>query len=193
MQMKDKLNEQLSALVDDELTDAEQGLLIRQVARDRELHRRLSRYQMISDAMQRHLPEHVDPAFSRRVHDALRDEPASHGSGIAAGRLASLFRPVAGLAVAASVAFLAVTALQTSREETAAPAATVATAPADSRYIRAQDSALAAAPETGAQTRNSQLNIYLVNHNEFAASRGMQGILPYVRIVGHDMKRDVKE
>lgn len=190
--MKDKLHEQLSALVDDELTGAEQDLLTRQIGRDRELCQRLSRYQLISDALQRHLPERVDPAFSRRVHDALRSEPT--GTGMAAGgRLTRLFRPVAGLAVAASVAFLAVTALQTSREETAAPAATVATAPADSRYIRAQDSALAAAPETGAQTRNSQLNIYLVNHNEFAASRGMQGILPYVRIVGHDMKRDVKE
>jgi sigma-E factor negative regulatory protein RseA len=193
MQMKDRLHEQLSALVDNELTDAEQDLLIRQIGRNRELHQRLSRYQLISDAMQNHLPERVDPVFSRRVHDALRNEPVGHGAGIAAGRLAGLFRPVAGLAVAASVAVVAVTALQTSREEATAPAAAVATAPADSGFIRAEDSALAVAPETGPRTRDNQLDIYLVNHNEYAASRGMQGMLPYVRIVGHDMKRDVKD
>jgi len=191
--MKENLHEQLSALVDDELTDAEQNLLTRQIGRDRELHQRLLRYQLISDAMQRHLPERVDPAFSRRVHDALRSEPAGHAAGIATGRLGSLFRPVAGLAVAASVAVVAVTALQTSREETAVPAAAVATLPADSSFIRSQDSALAVAPGPGPRTHNSQLDIYLVNHNEYAASRGMQGMLPYVRIVGHDMKRDVKE
>lgn len=191
--MKDKLHEQLSALVDDELTDAEQDLLTRQIGRDRELHQRLSRYQLISDAMQSHLPERVDPAFSRRVHEALRDEPAGHGSGIPAGRLASLFRPVAGLAVAASVAVVAVTALQTSREDTTDPATAVATVPADSGFIRAEDSALAVAPESGPRTRKGQLDLYLVNHNEYAASRGMQGMLPYVRIVGHDMKRGVKE
>ena len=189
--MNDKLHEQLSALVDDELTGAEQDLLIRQIGRERALYQRLSRYQLISDAMQSHLPEGVDPAFSRRVHDALRDEPAGHG--MAAGRLASLFRPVAGLAVAASVAVMAVTALQTSREEMAAPATAVATVPADSGFIRSQDSALAVAPESGPRTRNDKLDLYLVNHNEYAASRGMQGMLPYVRIVGHDMKRDVKE
>ena len=189
--MKDKLHEQLSALVDDELTGAEQDLLTRQIGRDRELRQRLSRYQLISDALQRHLPERVDPAFSRRVHDALRSEPT--GTGMAAGgRLTRLFRPVAGLAVAASVAVMAVTALQTSRVEMPAPEA-VATVPADSGFIRSQDSALAVAPETGSRTRNSQLDIYLVNHNEYAASRAMQGMLPYVRIVGHDMKRDVKE
>ena len=32
--MKDTLNEQLSALVDDELGEAEQSLLLRQLARD---------------------------------------------------------------------------------------------------------------------------------------------------------------
>ena len=87
---------------------------------------------------------------------------------------------------------MAVTALQTSRVETPAPEA-VATVPADSGFIRSQDSALAVASESRARTRKGQLDVYLVNHNEYAASRAMQGMLPYVRIVGHDMKRDVKE
>ena len=51
----------------------------------------------------------------------------------------------------------------------------------------------AVAPESGPRTRKGRLDVYLVNHNEYAVSRGMQGMLPYVRIVGHDMKRGVKE
>ena len=189
--MKDTLHEQLSALIDDELDRSEQAMLTRQTGRDRELQRRLARYQLISDAMQNHLPERVDPGFGRRVQAALQNEPASHGTGLAAGPLASLLRPVAGLAVAASVAVVAVTALQDSTDETLAPPAAVATAPADGDYIRAQDGPLAAAP--GPRIDNSKLDIYLVNHNEYAASHGMQGMLPYMRIVGHEMKRDVKD
>ena len=191
--MKDKLNEQLSALVDDELNGTEQELLIRQIGRDPELLQRLSRYQLISDAMQNHLPGRVDPAFSRRLHGALRQEPAGRGDGQAAGLTGRWLRPVAGVAVAASVAVVAVTALQTSREETAVQPAAVAGAPAEREYIRAQDSAVAAAPDSGPGIDSRQLDVYLVNHNEYAASRGMRGMLPYVRIVGHEMKRDIRE
>mgnify|MGYP001544810714 FL=1 len=190
--MKDRLHEQLSALIDDELGESEQTLLTRQIGRDTELRQRLLRYQLISDAMQNHLPGQVDPAFSRRVHAALQDEPSRHGAGIRTG-LAGLLRPVAGLAVAASVAVVAVTALQNSQDETSVPAPAVATAPADSTYIRSQDGVLAVAPEPGPRVDNSLLDPYLVNHNEYAASRGMQGMLPYVRIVGHELKRDVRD
>jgi negative regulator of sigma E activity len=69
--MKDRLHEQLSALIDDELGESEQALLTRQIGRDTELRQRLLRYQLISDAMQNHLPGQVDPAFSQRVHAAL--------------------------------------------------------------------------------------------------------------------------
>jgi sigma-E factor negative regulatory protein RseA len=190
--MKDRLHEQLSALIDDELGESEQALLTRQIGRDTELRQRLLRYQLISDAMQNHLPGQVDPAFSRRVQAALQNEPSGHGSGIPAG-LAGLLRPVAGLAVAASVAVVAVTALQNSQDQATSPAPAVATAPVDSVYMRAQDGVLAVAPEPGPRADKSMLDIYLVNHNEYAASRGMQGMLPYVRIVGHELKRDVRD
>ena len=84
-------------------------------------------------------------------------------------------------------------ALQYSQDETSAPAPVVATAPADSAYIRSQDGVLAIAPEPGPRVDNSLLDPYLVNHNEYAASRGMQGMLPYVRIVGHELKRDARD
>lgn len=188
--MKDKLHEQISALVDDELGTQEQAFLTWRIGQDDDLQQRLSRYQLISDAMQDHLPEQVDPGFTRRVHVALRDEPASQTAGVGSGRMARLWRPVAGLAVAASVAVVAVTALQTAREEAPAAVATVATV-ADSGFIRTQENGQSVAAKP--RIESSQLDVYLVNHNEFATSHGMQGMLPYVRIVGHDMNRDSKE
>lgn len=186
--MKDKLFEQLSTLVDDELTGPEQALLTRRIGRDADLQQRLSRYQLVSDALQNHLPPEVDPGFYRRVQAALHDEPAVRPGGLAGSRLGVLVKPVAGLAIAASVAVVAVLSIQSARQDEPSLQA-VATVPADKDYVRVQT-----ASTPGAQPRmGKKLDIYMVNHNEYAVSRGMQGMLPYVRIIGNDVSRDGKE
>ncbi|MGD2136995.1 MAG: sigma-E factor negative regulatory protein [Gammaproteobacteria bacterium] len=175
--MNEILNEQISALVDDELVAAEQTLLIRRLADDAALRQRLSRYQLISDALRDDLPRHIDPGFQARVHGALQQEPAVHA---ARSGLAGLFKPVAGLAVAASIAVVAVLSLQSLRQESDEGAPLVATAPASGDYIRNTGESAPLQAQTPAQN----LDIYLVNHNEFTVSRGM---LPYMRLVGHGM------
>ena len=183
--MKDTLYEQLSTLVDDELTGHEQDLLARRIGRDADLQQRLSRYQLVSDALQNHLPPQVDPGFYRRVQVALRNEPAVRPGGFGGSRLGALVKPLAGLAIAASVAVVAIISIQSVRQdEPSLPA--LATVPADQDYVRVQQAANAAAqPRVG-----KKLDVYLVNHNEYAVSRGMQGMLPYVRIVGNELSRD---
>ena len=186
--MKDTLHEQLSALVDDELSEPEQALLTRRIGTDADLHRRLTRYQLISDALRNHLPDRIDPAFTARVQAAVRDESATPAVVPLSHRLATLLQPVAGLALAASVAVVAVLSLQSVREDVALLPA-VATAPSSADFIRADNT-----PEPAVRPRlDKNLDIYLVNHNEYAVNRGMQGMLPYVRIVSHDMSRDSKE
>jgi len=180
--MKYSLNEQLSALVDDELPGSEHDLLFRRIENDDQIYQRLSRYQLISDALQSHLPERVDPEFSRRVKVLLRSEPALSRH----SRLAMLVKPAAGLAVAASVAVMAVMSLQSARQGTPSPAAVVASTPPAGDYLRVND-------EPGNTSVDRKLDIYLVNHNEYAVNRGMQGMLPYVRIVGHEMNHGVRE
>jgi len=183
--MKDSLYEQLSALVDDELTGSEHDMLFKRIENDDQLYQRLSRYQLISDTLQSHLPERVDPAFSRRVKGMLRSEPALSGY----SRLATLAKPLAGLAVAASVAVMAVMSVQSARQHTSTPAESVASVPSTGDYVRVQD-------EPGSPVNplaDRKLDVYLVNHNEYAVNRGMQGMLPYVRIVGHEMTRGVQE
>jgi len=180
--MKEKLHEQLSALVDDELVAAEQELLVRQLGTDPALRERLARYQIISDALQNHLPPRVDAGFHKSIQAALQAEPAVHVEG---PRFAGLIKPLAGLAVAASVAVVAVLSLQSIRNEPASTPA-MASAPVTQDYLRADVRPLPASSPQAPQS----LDAYLVNHNEYAVNRGM---LPYVRLVGHEMNVDAKE
>ncbi len=173
--MKDKLHEQLSALVDDELDTNEQALLVRQLIKDDSLRQQFARYQVISDTLKGDLPDRVDPGFHSRIQTALQNEAVPGVS-----RLNRLLKPAAGLAIAASVAVVAVFSLQSVRETAPQSVPTVASAPAPSDYIRAEGQ-----PAPARQASNVRnLDAYLVNHNEFAANRGIQGVLPYVRIVG---------
>ncbi|MGB5472164.1 MAG: sigma-E factor negative regulatory protein [Gammaproteobacteria bacterium] len=179
--MTDTLHEQLSALVDDELCESEQALLIRQLGRDANLRNRLARYQVISDTLRSNLPHGVDTGFYRRVHAALEQEAEIHA---AQSRVMPLFKPVAGLALAASVAVVAVVSLQSVRQQDPAGAPAIASAPGVNDYIRANNIPPPVVPRNSARG----LEAYLVNHNEYAVNRGMQGMLPYMRIVGRDLQ-----
>jgi hypothetical protein len=83
---------------------------------------------------------------------------------------------------------MAVMTIQSTRQETAAPADIVAdsAAPPAGDYLRVSD-------EVGSPSVDRKLDMYLVNHNEYAVNRGMQGMLPYMRIVGHEMNHGVQE
>ena len=181
--MKEKLHEQISALVDDELAEPEQVLLSKRLTEDALLRNRLSRYQLISDSLQNHLPRKINPDFNIGVQLALQDEPELQARSV---RLTRFFKPLAGLAVAASVAVVAVLSLQSVRQEIPSATSTLATAAVDVTPLLANTS-----PNMSGDALN--LDIYLVNHNEFAVNRGMQGMLPYVHLVGHDMNVDDKE
>jgi sigma-E factor negative regulatory protein RseA len=181
--MKEKLYEQLSALVDDELETAEQALLFRQIGADPVLRERLERYQLISDALQNHLPPRLDIGFYRSVQAALQNEPAVH---VESSRFAGMVKPVAGLAVAASVAVVAVFSLQAIRTENPSSTPLVASVPAAQDYLRAEIEA----PSATSPHDPQGFSAYLVNHNEYAVNRGM---LPYVRLVGHEMNVNGKQ
>ena len=188
--MTEKLHEQISALVDDELAAAEQALLIKRLEGDVTLRDSLLRYQLISDSLQNHLPRKIDPDFNIGVQLALQDDPEIQAG--PAG-LARMFKPVAGLAIAASVAVVAVLSLQSVRQESPSATSPIATAPVTDEFTRTDGAPLLAKtpvyPFAGARS----LDVYLVNHNEYAVNRGLQGMLPYVRFVGHDMNVDDKE
>ncbi len=183
--MNDRVQEQVSALVDDELPAAETTLLVERLSRDAELRARLGRYQLISDVLNNRVGAPVSEGLADRVMRALDDEPSHQSTLAAAGAWRKLLKPVAGVAVAASVALVALLSVQSITQQSA-PAPQLASSapvqPEQQDFVRVQQGQWhRQAPQV-----RKRLNGYLVHHNEYATSSGVQGVLPYVRIVGND-------
>jgi hypothetical protein len=158
--------EQLSALLDNGLPEAEAGLVVRRLCRNPDLRELALRYCLVGDVLRDELPPAGPVDLVSRVHAALEPEPeAPHGRRGRFGRMA------AGVAVAASVAVVALLALPgrqpaepaLSVNEIAAPPATeLQVAPALTR------------PAGGGPDR---LTRYYVNHTEYAPLMGGRGAL----------------
>ncbi|MBI3344655.1 MAG: sigma-E factor negative regulatory protein [Gammaproteobacteria bacterium] len=183
-------DEHISALMDGELNEAETGRLLDQLQRDAGLRMCWTRYHLISDALRSDLTCHIKHNVASRVIQALESEPTH----LSPRRLTPhpsrltphIFKPLAGLAVAASIAAVAVLGLQTTAPlqtaspvnlaglSGAAPVAQVSSAAGRSRW------------SAGRPSVESKLDIYLANHNQYSMSTEMQGMLPYARIVGYE-------
>ena len=106
--MNNSNKEQLSALMDDEFDGLEKNQ-VEQILKDPEALETWSRYHLISDSLRGNLPEHLDRELAEKVSGAVAKEPAI----VAPARLPrTLAKPVAGFAIAASVAALAILGVQ---------------------------------------------------------------------------------
>jgi sigma-E factor negative regulatory protein RseA len=98
-----------------------------------------------------------------------------------------MVRHAAGFAIAASVAAVAVLGVRSLSHEAEPPGTYTAmgvTTPVSDEYVRISSMRWdSARPEL-----DSRLTHYLVNHNEYASSAGMNGMLSYGRIAGHDAR-----
>lgn len=179
--MSDKINEQLSALMDDEL-DGHPALL-RELGSNSELRAEWARYHLIRDVITDHLPDQPYSDISARVSARLAAEPAIFAPPQhrhrRPTRLRFVAKQLAGLAIAATVSAVAVLTVQQHQAPESGPtAASLAAAtppPTRVRYVSA-DTRLD-------QKVQSKLSGYLVNHNEYSVSGNMQGLMPYMRIV----------
>jgi len=187
--MSEQIKEQISAFFDGELPAAEQSLLLERMARDPALRAHWDRYQLIGDSQRKSLPPHIDLGLADRVMQELDAAPVHHGSATSA--LQRVLKPVAGLAVAASVAVFAVLAVQQARAPEPGAvqiAAKSQVMPGPEAYTRVEGTRWNTEGGTQHPQVSNQLNEYLVNHSEYAASGGMPGMLPYVRVVGYDQE-----
>ncbi len=198
-------DEKLSVLLDDQ-ADADAAGAIDEVIADVNLQYRMRRYQMIGEVMRNELPPAIDTGFHQNVMAKIRAEagdrslsadiPADAGESIPfAAR--SWFRPLAGLAVAASVAIFTVALWQPLQQEGAteqlasnddqqeinklteipiSQAVTVST--------RVQHDGTHWITENESPVLQQKLNAYLVNHTEY--SNSMHGLIPQARVAGYD-------
>jgi sigma-E factor negative regulatory protein RseA len=185
--MSERANE-ISALIDDELTQADLRQEIDRLISDPAGRDLWNRYHLIGDAMRRETGPVVDTGLAEAISRKLEQEPVVLAPGaIKPGRV-KWFKPVAGFAVAASVAAMAVTlgpGLMTSEQTINSPQAVAKQQPKTTPfYYVAEDGTRW---ETLRKPKvESRLNSYLVNHQEYAPASNMKGIMPYATFVSYD-------
>jgi sigma-E factor negative regulatory protein RseA len=171
------MKEQISALLDGEGNDLERERAFRALDSDPALRATWGRYHLASAAIRRELEFMVSPDLADRLHARLQHEIQSDER----RRFLSprILKYTAGLAIAASVATIAILNLPPLVSPAAVPIARNTSAPATDK------SSIADARQTPAEQR-SALNPYLVQHGEFTPVAGMNGMLSYVRVIGRD-------
>lgn len=190
--MSEQKHEALSALMDGELDGGETEVISTLIRNDSE--RRLwHRYHLISDCLKGALPERLDRSLCERIALALRNEPTLLAPEHSAP--GALLRPLAGFAVAASVAALALLGIQVHRSnDKIDPAASVASiqpsgaaTPANRGITLASGTSVPTSPGSSVHPAyaSARLNRYLVNYSEYHSSSAIQGMFPYVRLVAH--------
>lgn len=187
--MTDAIHEQLSAFLDGELSAAESELLLKRVERDPQLSARLKRHMLASEAMR--APTALGPSrdFAARVAAAIDNEtiPAR-----ARSMASQWLKPVAGGAIAAGAAALALVSLQPQPGEVPqatplaavqpGPAQLVANAPApaaisDNESDRFIVPAAAANRNTPLVINQGRLANYVVAHSEYSSPLGRRNVL----------------
>ena len=110
--MSEQIREQVSAFLDGELPSSETELLLKRLTRDPELRQSFGRYALIGESLRGGGGASLTLGFAARVNRTIDGEPAAPV--LPAARTAPLrwWKPLAGTAVAAGVAAIAVVALQ---------------------------------------------------------------------------------
>lgn len=186
--MSDKIGEHISALVDDELADWEREPLIERLERDPALLGRWERYHLISDVIRSKRPATLNSDLAERVSRVLDAEPALLAAPARRRALPVSKRQVAGWAIAASVAAVAVLGVRSAVQEADKGRVDyAATVPSETVYARYDQLPHMRWDSTQPEVE-SRLNHYLMNHGEYSSSTpGMHSRLPsYIRMAGYE-------
>lgn len=184
--MIDSVKEQLSACLDGELPQHELALLSKRVGQDRELRAAVARYALISETLRTGKPVVTSADFADRLMARVQAEPALPTPDVPPIRKSAsamrFARPAAGLAVAASVAALALFSVQragimpseSNLADTGADTAAVASSAEEAadRYV------VPTTPTTtSAFIPATRLTNYVVAHSEYSSPLGRQRVV----------------
>lgn len=192
--MTDDINERISALLDNELSQKEVRHTLDLLEQDASLRRKWDSYTLIGDAMRgegmRYSADSIADRVQRRLErepvniPVLRPLPAGYP-----GRFPSRwYKSAGGAALAASVAVITVLAFPPLTDMTPEPGRVVVAernAPDPAPYLVQSSTRWKNLSEPKVE---SKLNSYLIDHNEYAAPGGI-GVMPYTNFVSYDSNR----
>ncbi len=200
--MTDKLNEKISALMDHQMSASEVDELTARMVHDPSLRHCWARYHLIGDALRNNgrnnLPDSIKHDLASRVAKIIGAEAPLPISIDAyrhtKTRSAAFFKPLVGMAIAASVAMVAIVSFNMTSGVNPTGQQLVMAPLQNSASMMAPQSVMVPAPvvpqSTDPALANPQLAGYLEDHSKYSNATLVQGqMLPYVRIVGYAQKQ----
>ncbi len=183
-------HETLSIIVDSEL-ETPDPCNLESIATDHELRSKWARYHLIGDVLRDNLTDVAPAHIADGIRTEIEREPTIF---IPQRSRHPWLKPIAGLAIAASIASLAVIGVKRSDVDSAVNDVTVsATAVklSDDQVAKILERPITVTqddinPVPGSPHTKRRLNGYLVKFNEQRSSFGVPGVNPYVRIVGFE-------
>jgi len=181
---KDSL-EHLSSLMDGELSRETGLFLTRRLSSDEDMCDTWERYHLIRDCIRQ-------PGSKYVVTGMCMGFSASADAGempsVSPWHEKRWIKPVSGLAIAASVALMAIVVTAPQQGEIPGAGDTTVSQPANQPFISPNHLPLplvsqAASYTPAKQTNSNRLNTYLLRHNQMARTAGRQGFVSFVPIV----------
>ncbi len=195
--------EQLSQIADGELSSHQTDTLLSSLQDNTDIRESWMAYHLIGDVMRDNSASVVDLDMADRLRTLIENEPA-----ILAPRKkrTTFLKPVAGFAIAASVAAIAVLGVrnldqemapyqatneqvaQTSNSATTVTAKTIVpvipqAAPSYARTVEFSSEPTQAGFEQQFPAATDRINSYMINYNE---QQGGFGMMPYARVISFD-------
>lgn len=178
--------EHLSCLMDGELDHGAQRFLLRRLSEDAEMKTAWRRFHTVRACLHRELLATRD--LTSRVAAALDAEPVP-GQG---GRMAAWFKPVAGGAIAASVALMAIVGINSSvleRQPDAVdqqPGFVSQPTSLDQPFTR---SAVPVSYSEGSNAERQRINGHVLRHHQAAGGTGFVSYVPIVTGISDETVR----
>lgn len=178
--MSDQIREQVSAFLDGELPDSETELLLKRLTRDAELREGFGRYALIGETLRGASRAPVSRGFAARVNRAIDGEPATAIPQTLRAAQGRWWKPIAGAAVAASVAAVAVVALQ-QRAVSPGVRATLPAIAHNAKPVQPREALSyivpAASTVAAAAMPATRLTSYVFAHSNYASGLGQGNVM----------------
>ncbi len=178
MTMNDAIRMQISAFVDGELPDNEADLLLRRMGQDADLRRQVAEFLEVGRVMRGEASVPGTERLRERIAAELDEKPLADAGTVDVAKPGKALRPWFGVAVAASVALVALFGLQLRPGvDNTVPVDAVAETAEDSSY-------------TVPQQVDEQLRQYYLSHG---ASSGTNARLISLRLSEEALQEDLEE
>lgn len=166
--------------MDGELSRETSLFVTRRLSTDEALGASWERYHLIRDCIRQPGSKQAVTGLRARIGASLSADAAPASRGLAGRRW---LKPVSGLAIAASVAVMAIMVTAPQPGTVPAAGAEASTATANQPFVSPNALPVAPASQAASYESSDQLNVYLLRHNQVARTPGRQGFVSFVPIV----------